>query len=51
MPFVAGREWRNYTFNLSDFHGVDTHHVLWVIFAAGPTLGRFAFQLDEVRLQ
>jgi len=31
--------------------GIDTRRVLWVIFAAGPEPGRFAFQIDEVRLR
>jgi hypothetical protein len=50
VTFVAGSEWREYAFDLSAF-GVDTRRVLWVVFSAGPKPGRFAFQLDEVRLQ
>jgi hypothetical protein len=49
--FVAGREWREYTFNLSDFAGIEKQRVLWVIFSAGPAPGPFEFQIDEVRLQ
>ena len=51
LTFVAGREWREYTFNLSDFAGIEKQKVLWLIFFAGPAPGRFAFQIDEVRLQ
>jgi hypothetical protein len=50
VTFVAGPEWREYAFDLSAF-GVDTRRVLWVNFATGPKPGRFAFQIDEVRLQ
>ncbi len=48
--FVAGRDWREHTFDLSD-QGVDIQRVLWVGFYTGPTPGRFAFQIDEVRLR
>jgi len=50
VTFIAGRDWREHTFDLSDF-GVDTRRVLWVNLAAGPEPGRFAFQIDEVRLR
>ena len=37
--------------DLSGFTGIDLQKVLWVIFAASPAPGPFAFQIDEVRLR
>ena len=51
MTFVAGRDWREYTFNLSDFGGIDMRRVQSLFFGAGSETGRFAFQIDDVRLQ
>jgi hypothetical protein len=49
--FVAGREWREHTFALSGDGGLDIRKILGLNIAAGPESGRFALQIDEVRLR
>jgi imidazolonepropionase-like amidohydrolase len=45
--FVAGPEWKRYTFAFSDFK-VDGSDTMAVLFSGGPEVGPFTFQIDEV---
>jgi ABC-2 type transport system permease protein len=49
--FLAGPEWKQYSFRLSDFLGTDSHGIRGVLFTAGPAPGKFSFQLDDVRFR
>jgi imidazolonepropionase-like amidohydrolase len=49
--FVAGPEWKEYSFPLSQFSGMDGHDLMGLLFAGGPATGKFAVQIDDVRLQ
>ena len=48
QSFVAGRTWRQHSFPLSAFQGIDPHQVRGILFAAGPAPGKFRFQIDDV---
>lgn len=48
-PFVAGAEWKQYTFAMADFQ-TDGHDVTALGFASGVP-GKFEFQIDEVELK
>lgn len=48
--FVAGPEWKEFTFPFSDFGGTDGHDITAIIFAAGVPAGSFQLYLDDVRL-
>lgn len=50
QTFVAGPEWKRYTFPLAGFPGLDPHGLTGVFFGAGPDLGTFRFRIDGVRL-
>ncbi|HYO14523.1 MAG TPA: amidohydrolase family protein [Thermoanaerobaculia bacterium] len=47
--FVAGPEWKLYTFPLADF-GLDGSDITGIFWGAGPDLREFRFRIDEVRL-
>lgn len=49
--FVAGPEWKHYTFRLVDFDGMDGHDLTGVSFVFGPQPGPFSFQIDDVRFR
>jgi len=49
--FVAGPEWKRYTFKLSQFDGTDGSDVTALLFSAGTTPGKFEFQIDDVQLE
>jgi hypothetical protein len=49
MDFVAGAEWKQYTFPLSAF-GTDGHDVTAIVFSAGSDPQKFGFQIDGVEL-
>jgi len=49
QDFVAGKEWKQYTFPLSSFSGMDGRGVQGVLFSAGPEPGKFSFAIDDVR--
>ena len=51
QSFVAGRTWRQHSFPLSAFQGIDPHQVRGILFAAGPAPGKFRFQIDDVRFK
>jgi len=48
--FVAGPEWKQYSFPFSAFADSDGKDVLAILFSAGPDPGKFSFQIDEVAL-
>jgi len=50
LPFVAGPEWKQYSFPLSSFD-TDGHDVTGIAFARSQEAGQFEFELDEVEIQ
>jgi beta-glucosidase len=50
QPFVAGPEWRQYTFSWSDFK-TDGHDVTGIAFAHAQEPGKFEFEIDEVQIK
>lgn len=50
QPFVAGPEWKHYTFELSDFK-TDGHDITGVAFARAQQPGKFEFEIDEVEIK
>jgi beta-glucosidase len=50
QPFVAGPEWKQYTFSWSDFK-TDGHDVTAIAFAHTQEPGNFEFELDEVEIK
>ncbi len=51
VDFVAGPDWKEYTFPFSAFDGIDGHDIMGVAFTAGPQPGPFMFRIDEVSLR
>lgn len=49
--FTAAAEWKEYTFALSAFDGMDGHDLMGVAFVGGPKPGKLRLQLDDVRFQ
>jgi hypothetical protein len=49
QTFVAGPEWKEYSFVLTAFGGIDGHDLMAIIFAGGPAPGAFSFRIDDVR--
>jgi len=49
--FVARPDWKQYRIPLSAFDGSDGSDVLGIAFVAGPSPGKFAFELDDVELR
>ncbi|HEX3738085.1 MAG TPA: CIA30 family protein [Terriglobales bacterium] len=50
QPFVAGPEWKQYTFAWSDFK-TDGHDVTGIAFAHAQEPGKFEFEIDEVEIK
>src|SRR5450631_2115011 len=48
--FVAGADWKQYSFPLSDFQ-TDGSDITGLAFASGGTPGKFAFEIDEVEIK
>jgi imidazolonepropionase-like amidohydrolase len=48
--FVAGAEWKRFTFRISEFAGMDGSDLTGILFAGGPAPGRFVLQIDDVIL-
>ena len=48
--FVAGPEWKRFTFRLSEFDGMDGSDLTGILFSGGPAPGRFVLQIDDVVL-
>lgn len=51
QTFVAGQEWKQQTFALSDFNGIDGHDLTAILFVGGPIPGKFDFQIDDLWLK
>jgi imidazolonepropionase-like amidohydrolase len=49
--FDVTPEWKEFTFSLAAFQGVDPHVIMGVVFCGGPAPGKFEFQLDDVRFR
>lgn len=49
--FVAGAEWKEYTFPIASFDGIDGHDVMGIAFTSGPEAGAYKFRIDQVALQ
>ncbi len=50
QSFVTGPEWKQFTFPISSFNGMDGSDLNGIFFGGGPEPGSFSFQIDEVRL-
>jgi beta-glucosidase len=50
QPFVAGPEWKQYTFSWSDFK-TDGHDITGIAFAHAQEPGKFEFEIDEVGIK
>jgi len=48
--FVAGAEWKRFTFRISEFGGMDGSDLTGILFAGGPAPGQFVLQIDDVVL-
>ena len=46
--FNVTPEWKQFTFPLSSFQGVDAHTIMGIVFCGGPAPGKYEFDLDEV---
>ena len=51
QTFVAGPEWKKFSFPFSGFNGSDGHDVSAILFVGGPGAGKFDFMIDEVGLE
>lgn len=51
QTFTAGAEWKQYTFKIRDFDGLDGHGTLGIFFGAGQPAGKFVFQIDDVQFE
>jgi hypothetical protein len=50
QPFVAGPEWKQYTFAFSDFQ-TDGHDVKGLVFAHAQEPGKFELELDQLEIK
>jgi hypothetical protein len=48
--FTAGAEWKCFRFRISEFEGIDGSDIMGIVFVGGPAPGKFALQIDDVRL-
>jgi imidazolonepropionase-like amidohydrolase len=51
QTFTAPKEWKTFSFALTDFNGTDGHDLAAILFVGGPTAGKFSFQIDDVMLK
>ncbi|HEV2696456.1 MAG TPA: hypothetical protein VGU90_00590, partial [Terriglobales bacterium] len=49
-PFVAGPEWKQYSFPISSFE-TDGHDIDAIAFARAQDPGKFEFEIDEVEIK
>ncbi len=49
--FAASPQWKQYSFALTAFSGMDGHDLMGVVFAGGPEPGPFRFEIDDVRFE
>ena len=50
QPFVAGPEWKQFSFPIADFH-TDGHDLVGIAFAHAQEPGKFEFEIDEVEIK
>ena len=50
QPFVAGPDWKQYSFSISSFE-TDGHDVTNVAFARGQEPGKFDFEIDQLEIK
>jgi imidazolonepropionase-like amidohydrolase len=50
QTFVPEKEWKQFTFSLDQFDGYDGHDLAGLFIGASRPAGKFALQIDEVRL-
>jgi hypothetical protein len=50
QTFVAGPDWKEFSFPFSAFSDTDGRDITAIIFAAGTPAGSFQFFIDDVRL-
>jgi hypothetical protein len=48
--FTAGAEWKQFRFRISEFEWMDGSDIMGIVFVGGPAPGKFAFQIDDMRL-
>jgi hypothetical protein len=51
QSFPVSAEWKQYSFSLSSFEGMDGHDLIGIVFAGGPESGHFRFEIDDVRFE
>jgi hypothetical protein len=51
QTFEPGKEWARHRFELKDFDGCDGKGLLGVFFGGGPEVGKFEFQIDDIRFE
>ncbi len=51
QKFKAGADWKQFTFKLRDFDGLDGHDITGLFFGAGQPAGKFVFQIDDVEFR
>jgi imidazolonepropionase-like amidohydrolase len=51
QTFVAAPEWKEFVFPLARFEGFDGRDLAGLFIGAGPPAGKFALQIDDVRLR
>jgi imidazolonepropionase-like amidohydrolase len=49
--FIAGPDWKQYRFSISQFGGTDGHDLTGLLFSGGSAGGKFSFQIDDVKFQ
>jgi imidazolonepropionase-like amidohydrolase len=51
LTFVAGPEWKQFTLPFASFGGVDGSDIMAIVWSGGPEIGKFEFELDNIRIQ
>ncbi len=51
QTFVAGTEWKQFTFSIRSFEDLDGRDLMGLFIGAGLPAGKFSFQLDTVRFE
>ena len=51
QTFVAGPEWKQFSFPFASFSGADGSDIIGIAWAAGPQTGAFTLALDNIRLE
>ncbi len=51
QAFIAGSEWKKYSFKISSFYGSDGSDIMAIGFTAFMQPGRFCFQIDDFELK